>query len=368
MRRLTQCFGQVSCPAASAPHAARNPVLKPKGGSHNRLTFRHNSLVSSHSQHSHALLNHCGEPVGLPPIAKRVQHPSRNTSPAFLFLLSFLIVGGIVTPCSASVLHEASLQLGVARTYARAVSNAVLEVFQVYPPVLTVTPGGILEITDGSSNASIDVIPSRQPTCQETLVVHSFGLSYGMPYVGPYSPPSCSFNRVTWNLTVTSAGRQFDRLGSVSFGDVELFRTSTAEPTRNGIAWTYLKDMTNFLSLFKTEQTIIFDLGNLINDIYTGPFNVTITAAFFTADDSILPADLILPVSKHQGATGQPSYFSVPSETASNSLTLPRNIKKAIFTVSATGQAQEEVRAFNIIASRAFPLTKPVLVVECTAI
>jgi len=46
---------------------------------------------------------------------------------------------------------------------------------------------------------------------------------------------------VTWNLTVVSAGRQFDRLGILFFGDTEVLRTSTAEPTATGIQWTYLK-------------------------------------------------------------------------------------------------------------------------------
>lgn len=101
--------------------------------------------------------------------------------------------------------------------------------------------------------------------------------------------------------------------------------------------------MTSFLPLFQQDQTLIFDLGNIINDIYTGPFNVTLTSSFFTADDSVVPADEIIPVSKRQGAAGQPSYFTVPDETASNDLTLPRNVKKAVFTVAATGQSQEEV-------------------------
>jgi len=125
--------------------------------------------------------------------------------------------------------------------HARAAATSLLEVFQVYPPVLTVTPSGLLEITDGSSNATVDIIDNHRPSCQQTLVVHSFAYSYGDPFVGSYSPPSCNFNRVTWNLTVTSAGRQFDRLGIVYLGDIEVFRTSTAEPTTKGIEWTYLK-------------------------------------------------------------------------------------------------------------------------------
>jgi hypothetical protein len=101
--------------------------------------------------------------------------------------------------------------------------------------------------------------------------------------------------------------------------------------------------MTNFLSLFTKPQTVIFDLGNLVTDVLDGTFNVTLTAAYFTADSVVQPADLIIPVSKRQGSQGQPSLFSVPSDIASNVLTLPRNIQKAVFTLSSTGQADEEV-------------------------
>lgn len=123
----------------------------------------------------------------------------------------------------------------------RAALSQVLEVFQVYPPVVTVTSEGVLEITDGSANGSIAIVDDRRPSCQETLVAYSFANSYGTPYVGDYNPPTCDFNHISWNLTVTSAGRQFDRIAIVYLGDVEVFRTSTAEPTANGIEWTYLK-------------------------------------------------------------------------------------------------------------------------------
>lgn len=142
---------------------------------------------------------------------------------------------------SSIALEAATVAARDAELYVRAAAASLLEVFQVYPPVLTVTPGGVLEITDGSSNATVDIIDNKRPSCQQTLVVHSFAYSYGDPFVGSYTPPSCSFNRVTWNLTVTSAGRQFDRLGIVYLGDIEVFRTSTAEPTANGIEWTYFK-------------------------------------------------------------------------------------------------------------------------------
>ncbi|WPG98550.1 Hypothetical protein R9X50_00134200 [Acrodontium crateriforme] len=282
----------------------------------------------------------------------------RNTGTTLLKVASALAAGVVllwviadpVMLCFRSRMNAPEVKNST-QHYTRATTSPVLNVFQVYPPVLTSTHDGTLEITDGSSHGAGDLEASKQRTCQETLVVHTFAYSYGIPYIGQYTPPSCSFNRVTWNLTVTSAGRQFDRLGTVWFGDIEVFRTSTAEPTKAGIVWTYLKDMTNFLSLFKTKQKIIFDLGNLIDNTYTGSFNVTLTASFFTADDSITPADLILPVSTRQSSANMPSIFTLPPETASNIVTLPRNIKKAVFTISATGQQQEEFWWSNVLQS-----------------
>lgn len=102
--------------------------------------------------------------------------------------------------------------------------------------------------------------------------------------------------------------------------------------------------MTNFLPLFKSEQKIIFDLGNQITKIYTAAFNVTLTASYFTANDSITPPDAVVPLSKRLASLDQPSAFVVPPDTASNDITLPQNVKKAVFTIAATGQIEEEVR------------------------
>jgi hypothetical protein len=101
--------------------------------------------------------------------------------------------------------------------------------------------------------------------------------------------------------------------------------------------------MTNYLSLFKQDQKLIFDLGNLIDEVYTGAFNVTLTAAFFTVGDSETPADLIIPVSKRSAAEDMASVFNLDDGAAINSLTIPRNAKKAVFTIAATGQSSEEV-------------------------
>lgn len=83
------------------------------------------------------------------------------------------------------------------------------------------------------------------------------------------SPPTdCgapgSWAGVTLNFTVTSNGTQFDRLGIFTFQNVEIWRTSTPEPTAAGIIWTYIKDVTRFTPLFAKPGTFILQLDNLI--------------------------------------------------------------------------------------------------------
>ena len=192
---------------------------------------------------AHQLPFMCGElaqdPGASVSVSRSNAGPLRPTRAASLVVASLALLLLFVT--TASPCHASPLVPQVLRQYARQAAAPLLEVFQVYPPVLTVTPEGSLEITDGSSNASIDLLASERPTCQQVLVDYSFGNSYGQPFVGTYAPPACTFTRITWNLTVTSAGKQFDRLGIVYLGDIEVFRTSTAEPTLDGIEWTYLK-------------------------------------------------------------------------------------------------------------------------------
>lgn len=158
------------------------------------------------------------------------------------------------------------------------------------------------------------------------------------------------------NFTVVSEGRQFDRLALMYFNDTEVWRTSTAEPTTApGIRWTYLKDMTEYLSLWNSPQKLIFDLGNLITDVYTGDFNTTLTATFFLDDDvdvaAAAPADLIIPISARQSASDGVSQFTLPADNATNTVSFPQNAKRAVFSVSANGQSTEEFWWSNVLQS-----------------
>jgi hypothetical protein len=257
-----------------------------------------------------------------------------HRSEARLRMLPFISVFLILILCSLPTLAVATPQQpkllsGGSGLSSRAPNQSIplLECLQVSPPV-----------------------PSPK-TCQQILMVHTFAWSYDDPFVGEYNPPECDFNRVTFNFTVTSSGRQFDRLGFMFFNDTEIFRTSTAEPTQNGIIWTYTKDMSGYLSLFREAQKIIFDLGNLVDDTYTGSWNTTLTASYFSEEDTIDAADMIIPVSSRQSVSDKPSVFRVPDSKAINSLVLPQNIKKAVFSISSCGQAAEEFWWANVLSS-----------------
>lgn len=170
---------------------------------------------------------------------------------------------------------------------------------------------------------------------------------YDLP--GTYEPPSCMFDTVRINFTVTSRGRQFDRLALMYLGDAEVFRTSTAEPTATGIVWTYVKEMSQYNALWQQPQKLIFDLGNLINNVYTGSFNAKLTA-HFSYEKKESAADYILPISAKKSASNSSSAFIVPNENTTVAYTIPAAVSRAIVSVSACGQSQEEFWWSNVFS------------------
>lgn len=93
---------------------------------------------------------------------------------------------------------------------------------------------------------------------------------------------------------------------------------------------------------------------------YTGIFNTTLTATFFKSDvptDTSPPADLIIPISARQSKNSSTwvSQFTVPAQDATNTISdFPRNARRAVFSVSANGQATEEFWWSNVPESDRF--------------
>ncbi|PGH04440.1 hypothetical protein AJ79_07097 [Helicocarpus griseus UAMH5409] len=280
------------------------------------------------------------------PIEKRVGHhtpeksrslqtPNRKDLDASRFHTSMLCVFAILLTflCYCAVSPRAPSR--ALKTRIVKPNGSLLQVFQVYKPVT----GGPTEGDPDGCNTEL------------LLMKHEFGFSYGHPFAGNYVPPQCNFDTVIMNITVTSKGRQFDRLALMFLGDTEVFRTSTAEPTRNGIIWSYVKDMSIYKSLWAESQKLIFDLGNLIDDTYTGWFNVTVTARFSLVHHKITTADVILPISAQRSAVNSSSWFNLPDDNATISHLIPDRASRAVVSISACGQSTEEFWYNNVLTS-----------------
>ncbi|PHH64099.1 hypothetical protein CDD81_4974 [Ophiocordyceps australis] len=223
-----------------------------------------------------------------------------------------------------------------------------LRCFQVSTPVLD-SRGLVV------GHEYVDRYEEEYAGCQVQLLDNvSFANSYGHPHVVKYTPPKCRFNRVVINMTVTSSGRQFDRLGSLWLGDVEAWRFSTAEPKSGpGIVWTQWKDVSHLKNLWTLDQTIILDLGNLVNEKYTAPYYVTLTARFFrrqgaNLDPVMPPADHIEAITAKRAKEGLGSALVYEGKPVQTWLTLPRNMERAVISIAATGQGDEEFWWSNV--------------------
>ncbi|MCB5180467.1 peptide-N4-asparagine amidase [Streptomyces antimicrobicus] len=148
------------------------------------------------------------------------------------------------------------------------------------------------------------------------------------PYTGRYTPPAdCAgpWAEVVLRLDGKVKGRQYDRLGYLSMGGVEILRTSTPQPSPDGIQWSVEKDVTRYAQTFRRAQPVEMLIGNVVNDTYTGVIDVKVTLTFYAAEGRTRPAgrdevpDRVVPV------------------TAGTPVTTPRNTERLLAEVYATG-------------------------------
>lgn len=181
-----------------------------------------------------------------------------------------------------------------------------IQYFEVHPPVFAyVTSNGNKSLgfmTDckNSEKGNEDCL-LPEPECTQVILRHSFSNSYGSPAVIKYIPRCADlkfgasytagserFSKIILRLDAQIKGRQFDRYGAVWLDGVELWRFTSAEPIQDGIWWTAHVDVTKYRALFSPNRRsadgsriLVMALDNLVNDIYTGSFNITLTLDFY---------------------------------------------------------------------------------------
>ncbi|WP_327685401.1 peptide-N4-asparagine amidase [Streptomyces sp. NBC_00467] len=144
------------------------------------------------------------------------------------------------------------------------------------------------------------------------------------PYRGSYTPPKGCGDRwstVVLRLDGNVKGRQYDRLGHLAVGGVEILRTSTPQPSPDGIAWSVEKDVTRYSELLRGAQPVEMLIGNVVDETYTGIIDVKVTLTFYAA----------------HGATRSAAVPDRVLALNGTSLTTPRNSERIVAEVYATG-------------------------------
>lgn len=174
-------------------------------------------------------------------------------------------------------------------------------------------------------------------SCQVTLAEAQF--RDFTPYQGTYTPPEgCGdhWSKVVLRMDGKVKGRQYDRLGYLHVGGVEIFRTSTPEPSPDGIEWSVEKDVTRYSDTFRRGQDVEMLIGNVVDDTYTGVIDVKVTLTFYAGP-------VLRATGDSTGATTAPHNHSIPATpdrvlTLQNgTLTTPRNSERIVAEVYATG-------------------------------
>ncbi|RDX87706.1 hypothetical protein CR513_30779, partial [Mucuna pruriens] len=221
-------------------------------------------------------------------------------------------------------------------------------------------------------------LPSHEPppSCTHRILHHSFAHTIDSPpYTTPYTSPTrcpAPWSRVVLHFHARCKGEQYDRIAAIWLAGVELFRTSTAEPTPSGIFWNVRKDVTRYSSLLaKSDLDLTMMLENIVNRDFTGIYHVTVTLLFYNqyavgvpfvpcpetlnsrsrarslvqepgsrgVNES--PADLIIPIS-NDGRRGY--WFKVEEEkrSCSRRIRIPRNTYRAVLELYVSFHGNDE--------------------------
>ncbi|KAJ6569612.1 peptide N-acetyl-beta-D-glucosaminyl asparaginase amidase A-domain-containing protein [Mycena capillaripes] len=201
--------------------------------------------------------------------------------------------------------------------------------------------------------------PNNGKSCTVTLLKHTFGDgSFNAPAIVDYVPPtdsSCGevgkWATIGLNLSVYSIGTQYDRLGAIYLSHSEIWRSSSAEPTKTGTIWNTIKDVTHFSPLFAKPGDLMMDFSNIIAPdlLLDGVFDVILSATFYapTKDfPAAVTSDTIIPLSNLDNTL--PNFFTITDDIGGvTNVTLPNSAVEAYVEIFCSGNSAEEFWYLN---------------------
>ncbi len=208
-------------------------------------------------------------------------------------------------------------------------------------------------LTLGSSNPATAEPPVPRPSttpCTVPLFTGQQFIDYTDKHFTFTPPASCPgpWAKVVFNADFNvSAGRQFDRTGSVYIGGADVYFGTTAEPRAAlSPSWHVERDITELSALLGSPQPVLASLGNFFGVSGGVDYNGIITGSaslqFYPADAANqAPAvpDAVLPLNPAGGITSVNTTADRLTQTFG---TLPRNVERAYLQVFSQSQGGDE--------------------------
>jgi hypothetical protein len=203
----------------------------------------------------------------------------------------------------------------------------------------------------GSGDVAIadpDIPPPPTEPCVVTLFDEFTFIGFdAQPF--DFSPPEGCPG--PWQKVVLSAdfdvtaGRQFDRTVEIWLGGANLYFGTTEEP-RATVAptWHIDRDVTDLSPLFASMQAGRVDLGNLVDDTYTGIIHGSASLVFYPYDATVSDRpprpDVVVPMAAD--ATGGTVMLASNDDHLAIDFTPPQNIRRAFLDVLVEAQNTDE--------------------------
>jgi hypothetical protein len=144
-----------------------------------------------------------------------------------------------------------------------------------------------------------------------------------------------------------TAGRQFDRTAHMSIGNTLVYFGTTAEPSHTfGPTWHFERDLTEYSALFKTSQSGLVDIGNLVNSTYTSIIHGSAYLLFYPGEPERDVPDVVIGIPNTPEATQD--LHPPTGNTLTATVTLPQNIERAYLDVFAQSQGSDEFWYSNV--------------------
>ena len=208
----------------------------------------------------------------------------------------------------------------------------------------------VAQLQIGSGNTATADPPVQRPhtTPCKVQLYQQFKFNDFNPRSFTYTPPAACpgpWDKVILevNFSITK-GIQFDRTANIWLGPTNVYFGTTAEDQPNeGRSWHVERDLTDYSSIFTVTQQGTVDLGNLVNQTYTGVIYGSADVLFYPVAQGQLPprtADEVIGFSA--GPTGGTVSLYTTTDLLEQTLTLPTNISDAVLDVFAQSQSSDE--------------------------